>query len=351
MRVLVLMAAVLTVVTGCTKSPTVSTGMLGNAKYAIASPARWNGNLLLVAPGYTMADAPLSADVDTNATPYKQLIEEGWIVAATSYRRNGMVIRDGSQDVDLLRRHIAEQFGQPRRTFVIGRSMGGAVATIIAETGGNNYHGILAIGAALELRDKTDPYQMTNQPQVPILFLVNQNEMKDSSDYVRQAISYAKPSAVWVVKRDGHCKVNGAEVRQALDALLTCDRTGNLERDRDATITIEGQPSIAAFRDGRAYAKVTHITGGFGNIPTEFVQADMERLGIQPGSHFTVGRADKEFRVFYGKQYADVPKGEWVAFITADGALLIARNLDNAAKALGCQGQEELYIARMPRKQ
>lgn len=342
------MAVLLAITAGAAASPTISTGMLEKAKYTIASPTAWNGNLLILAHGYRPTDAILSAEVPVSATPYKQLIADGWIVAATSYRRNGMVIRDGSQDVELLRRHIAKQFGRPHRTFVVGWSMGGAVATIIAETGGEKYHGVLAIGASLMLRDKSNPYRMTYRPQVPILFLTNQNELKSSSDYVRQAGSSTKPVAIWVVNRDGHCKVNGEEIGLALQALVTCDQSGKLEDKKDFSIGTANRQSVVTFRDGRGYGKVTRIGKGFGNIHTEFTQKDMDRLGIEPGSHFVTGSADKSFRVFYGKQYGDVPNGEWVAFITADDILMIARCLANAAQELHCEGGEEIYIAPDP---
>ena len=151
---------------------------------------------------------------------------------------------------------------------------------------------------------------------------------------------------IWVVKRDGHCNVNSAETRAALDALVQCARTGRLESNNDATVSLLELPSVAIHKDGRAYATVTGTSESFGNIYTQFVSADLQRLGITPGSYFVVGKGDKAFKVQLGKTYSDVPRGHWVAFITAEGILKIARNFENASKTLTCKPGDRIFIAK-----
>jgi hypothetical protein len=216
---------------------------------------------------------------------------------------------------------------------------------MLAETHGSDYQGMLLIGSALDLQDTDNPYRMTYRPQAPVLFLSNWNELNGPTDYVRRAAESKVPAVVWVVKRDGHCNVSGDEMRVALDALAACARTGRLAGRRDITIQPPPRSSVAVFKDGRAHAKVTRVGNGYGNLYTPYVRADFARLGIAAGSWFTVGRGDKAFKVFLGCQYGDVPPGQWVAFFTADGILVIARNFANPAKELGCVGGEEIYIA------
>ena len=111
-----------------------------------------------------------------------------------------------------------------------------------------------------------------------------------------------------------------------------------------------GRSSVARHEGGRAYAKVTGLSDEFGNIYTEFVQQDLTALGISPGSHFTVGVGDKSFKVYLGKTYSDVPRGQWVAFLRAEGVLQIARNFENASKTLGCKAGDTILISPLPAK-
>ena len=39
-------------------------------------------------------------------------------------------------------------------------------------------------------------------------------------------------------------------------------------------------------------------------------------------------------------------KGEWIAFFKEDGLLKIARNLENAAKVLGCNKGDQVFIKK-----
>ena len=92
------------------------------------------------------------------------------------------------------------------------------------------YWAAVAIGAALTMHDELNPYQLTHRPQMPVLFLTNQSELAKPTAYVERAVAAPDhPTVIWVVKRDGHCNVNSAETRAALDALVQCARTGRLK--------------------------------------------------------------------------------------------------------------------------
>ncbi len=89
---------------------------------------------------------------------------------------------------------------------------------------------------------------------------------------------------------------------------------------------------------------VRAINPEWGNIDTDFVSSDLERLGITKGVIFTVQFEDKSFEVMMATTYDDVPQGEWVAFITPEGFLRIARNVENAVKLLGCKQGDSIVI-------
>jgi S-adenosylmethionine hydrolase len=185
---------------------------------------------------------------------------------------------------------------------------------------------------------------MTYKPAMPVLFLTNQSELGGPTVYLRYARRTSTPAALWTVGRDGHCNVNDAEVLAALAAMVKCAEAGQPLEDRDGTIEMADRPSVAASRDGRLYAKVTEVSESYGNLYTQFVGADLATLGIKPRGRFMVAKGDKSFAVLLATTYGDVPRGEWVAFITADGTLEIARNFANAAETLGCKAGDEICI-------
>ena len=74
--------------------PHIETGEIAGARYAVAIPAKWNHTLLLVAHDYRPESAPLQADLRLDDPVYGPLIQDGWMVASTSFRRNGIVVRD-----------------------------------------------------------------------------------------------------------------------------------------------------------------------------------------------------------------------------------------------------------------
>ncbi|MBN1904253.1 MAG: SAM-dependent chlorinase/fluorinase [Deltaproteobacteria bacterium] len=93
-----------------------------------------------------------------------------------------------------------------------------------------------------------------------------------------------------------------------------------------------------------ASGMVRAINPEWGNIDTDFMYPDLERLGITKGNMFTVQFEDKSFKVIMATTYDDVQQGEWVAFITPDGFLRIARNVESAVDLLGCKPGDRIVI-------
>ena len=111
-------------------------GQIDGAFYVIASPSErpWNGNLLLLAHGYRPESAPLVADLNPNQSAYQLLLSEGWIIAKTSYRRNGTIIHDAIADLHNLHAEVVDRFGQANRAIVMGDSMGATISTLLDVT-------------------------------------------------------------------------------------------------------------------------------------------------------------------------------------------------------------------------
>jgi hypothetical protein len=117
------------------------------AYYLIAMPAgAWNNTLFIWARGGPSQDPPAPIDMAWFAPASALgLLNEGYAMAATSYRIAGFGIPIQAEDVDNLRQIFVDTIGQPGRTYVEGTSYGGNVATKLAEIYGStsNYDAVM----------------------------------------------------------------------------------------------------------------------------------------------------------------------------------------------------------------
>mmetsp|Transcript_39640 Transcript_39640/g.64514 ORF Transcript_39640/g.64514 Transcript_39640/m.64514 type:complete len:309 (+) Transcript_39640:44-970(+) len=193
-----------------TPSNIIISGQISGAHFKIAEPEQWSGSLLIYAHGYRPKGHGLQVELDlSEGSCYKLLINEGWIVAATSYRREGVILADSMLDVVNLKRFVEQRYGAAREVIVEGQSMGGAVATLLAENQQKNIQqqrrgisrsnmnnvckpeisGVLAVGAALMWRKDTITEEekaiaFTHTPLIPILYLTNYTELGPINQYI-----------------------------------------------------------------------------------------------------------------------------------------------------------------------
>lgn len=327
-------------------APQIESGEIDGAKFAIARPAQWNRRVLLLAHGLRSTDRPLIADLAVEQLATRTLLAEGWIVATTSYRRNGLILADAIADLDALRTHLAEKFGEPARVIIEGESMGGLIATLIAERrpiAAPVYHGAIAIGAALDVREPGTAFELTHRPQVPLLFLTNQSELDGPRRYVTAEATdlTALRAVLFRIARDGHVNVNQRERLAALRALDAWIERGAAALPRpaagaeffDATVAPAPQPpQVAPHADGRGFdARVIEVSAIYGNAFLNAQPADFAAAGIARSSYFILTAHGRTFRVLHGRDFGSVKRGEWVAFPNADGFTSLARNYADAA--------------------
>lgn len=330
---------------------TVAEGKLDNSLYKIALPQNWNKKLLLIAHGGRPETAPLSADFEIEKTYLEELLKRGWMVAETSYRRNGIFVTDGVADLNSLFDFIVKEQGRPGKAYLAGASMGGKIAVKIAEEKPGRFDGVLAVGAALLCDDngtsseKNRKYfkKHTFKPGIPVLFVSNVNEVDLVKEYAGRARKKKSDAAVWTVVRRGHCNVNDSEMLKALGSLEQWVEKGVRPLEENLSIEMRRADSTARHADDRVYALV-RVDPAYGNLTADLTGSDLAKAGIKQDSYFNVGFKDKKFKVFLGYHYADVKKGEWVAFLTADDHLQIAMNWANAQKELGCKEGDEVFI-------
>jgi pimeloyl-ACP methyl ester carboxylesterase len=348
-------------------SPTLVQGELGGVPFAIARPASWNRRLLLLAHGSRPESAPLLADLSLESFAYKTLLDEGWMVATTSFRRNGIIIGDAIADLDALRAYIVDKYGVPQRVLLEGESMGGLIVTLLAErepevltVAARNYDGAVAIGAALDAREPNSTIGLTLQPGIPIIFLTNQSELEGPKLYVSPKIPHpitdAPRPVIFYLTRNGHVNVNQRERLEALRALnLWLDRgPAALPRPAegqpffDATIPLAPQPSqVARHADGRGFdARITEVSPFYGNVELNAQPDDFAAVGIVPWSWFELKVGDRTQRIRYGRDFDSVKRGEWVAYPQAEGFCWIARSYDSAAATLGMKPGDIVTLRR-----
>ncbi|HWP19109.1 MAG TPA: alpha/beta hydrolase [Burkholderiaceae bacterium] len=112
-------------------------GVLGKAGYRVEVPKQWNGMLVMYAHGYAGTGPTLGV---SNPSIRRHLIEQGYAWAASSYSANYYDVRAGVEDTNALAlafRDIAKANGRPlpkpRKTYIIGHSMGGHIAGAAVE--------------------------------------------------------------------------------------------------------------------------------------------------------------------------------------------------------------------------
>lgn len=327
----------------CTTALAIETykAELQQSRIMVAVPDNWNKNLLILAHGYRPEDAPLYADFSVDESYFKTLLDAGWLIASTSYRKNGLIIDEAVDDLNLLREYIIKKYGRPDMIFVDGRSMGGSIGIILSERYHDKYDGILSIDPAIK-----EWLHVNYKPLVPIIFLCNRDEAPPVRDYLEKVNKDAVKPGLWIVRRDGHVNVNNDEELAALKAVVEYSHNRPVEMSKTFIIDYRYRPSGAIFNGSSASAKVMAINPEWGNIDTGFVYPDLEKLGISKGARFTVQFKEKRFKVMMAGTYDDVPKGEWVAFLTPEGFLRIARNLDSAVKLLGCKPGDNILIRK-----
>jgi pimeloyl-ACP methyl ester carboxylesterase len=340
---------------------TIETGAIDGALYTALIPRSWNRRLLLLAHGLREAEMPLVADLNPDHLAYRTLVEEGWIVAKSSYRRNGVIVADAIADLDALRARLAAAHGDPSRVLVEGDSMGGLIALLLAERepdivsgSARQVDGVVAVDPAPTVRENNRTVSLSLHPGVPVVFLANQSELAASQAYAANARpTTADRQPVFLrVSRDGHVNVNQPERLTALRLLNrwldsgrdALPRPARGEAAVDVTLDAGRLPTqVTMHADGRGFdARVLQVTERFGNIYLNVQPDDFLAAGIKSLNWFEVKIGTQAWRTRYGNYFDNVATGEWVAFGSADGFTWLGRNNANAAQTAGVKAGDTI---------
>lgn len=126
--------APLTLAANCVDGAQVNGGV-----YRICMPeaGAYNGKLVIWAHGFQDAGTPVQIPEDQlqlGDTTLPDLVTSlGFAFATNSYRKTGLAIAQGAEDIVDLVDLFVQQQGQPTRTYLIGASEGGIITTLLAE--------------------------------------------------------------------------------------------------------------------------------------------------------------------------------------------------------------------------
>jgi pimeloyl-ACP methyl ester carboxylesterase len=327
----------------------VDVGQISGANFAIANPpGPWNHRVLMLAHGYRPESAPLVADLHPERASLKAVLDEGWIVATTSYRRNGLIVGDAIADLDALRAYITASYGEPGRVILEGESMGGLIVTIMAEREVGPYDGAVVFDATLYAKEPSMQTGLSLLPRIPLLFLSTQRETAETKSYLTALVARPAPviqPVLFLIQREGHTNINQAEHLEAFRALNAWIDGGrdalpqpkDQARYFDATVPPDPGPSTAIpLPGGKGFGTaVAEVDRVYGNVLLEAQAQDFAAAGIPPMTFCIVHAGSKDYRALYGRTYSDVKEKEWIAFPDADGRTVLSRFFGDAAGTAG----------------
>ena len=120
-------------------------GTINGANYLICIPDNWNQELVMYAHGYeTIGEErePFEAEVNEFMEIFTS---RGFAFAASAYKRQGLVIKEGIEDTEALRSYFEVKYGKPETCIITGHSMGGIITLATIERYPSEYDGAMPL--------------------------------------------------------------------------------------------------------------------------------------------------------------------------------------------------------------
>ncbi|RME57894.1 MAG: hypothetical protein D6790_12690 [Caldilineae bacterium] len=134
------------------------------ARYRFCMPdLPWNGDLVVYAHGYVEPRRPVGfpeEQFSVGGVSIDQAVTaQGFAFAASSYRRNGLAVLEGVEDLVDAVELFKSKHGNPDRVILVGVSEGGLIATLALEQRPDLFHGGLALcGPYGDFRRQVDTF-------------------------------------------------------------------------------------------------------------------------------------------------------------------------------------------------
>ena len=105
------------------------------ALYALFKPVDWNGDVIYYAHGIIDPALAITLPTGDDAEAIRDALgRQGFAIAYSSWSENGYDFKDGMQRTHQLRGFVNSRFGKPKRSFLLGQSLGSQIVEALAET-------------------------------------------------------------------------------------------------------------------------------------------------------------------------------------------------------------------------
>ncbi len=180
--------------------------------YALYIPIQWNGDAVYYIHGIRPPQDPVGFDdtQDSIAIVRDSLGVMGYAVAYSTFDANGLVVKDGAERTHQLRGLLTSALGHPpKRSYLLGFSLGSGIGLDLAESYPNQYDGLLSMcgmvgGSELEMQYVGDvralfdvfypgvlPGDVTDAPSPPM--------SRDSLAILLTSAIGANPYGLWAI--------------------------------------------------------------------------------------------------------------------------------------------------------
>ncbi|MEO7916665.1 MAG: prolyl oligopeptidase family serine peptidase, partial [Dokdonella sp.] len=112
-------------------------------------PTNWNRELVVFYHGYEAEPKRFSKD-EALSPMFDPLLDRGYAVLQSGYSVGGWAVEQGYADTEMLRRKFISDHGKPKRSFVMGMSMGGTLTVMTIEKRPQIYAGALSLCGVLK---------------------------------------------------------------------------------------------------------------------------------------------------------------------------------------------------------
>lgn len=325
-------------------------GVLQESPYMFLVPENADDNKIFFdVHGWRPPDSPHEAKLDAEEPFIKQLLDDGWIVAKTAFRENGVNHKAHAADIKNLTDLISETTGPAALTILEGESTAGTLMLYIAENHPNLADGVIAKSAFINLDSASEENILDATPSIPVLLMSNITEAEGPLTYVKASSQVYDSISMHIINRPGHVNINYLERYSALQKILAQIEGEPVYPISDGTIAVPPRASTSVFMpdSNRLENRIFSVDPYFGNLIVDVQPDDLLQLNIQKGDHFLLHIHNRYRTVFFGDTYSDVSEGEWVAFTTAENRLLIARNHEHAANTIHATAGDSIAIVTL----
>lgn len=124
-------------------------GTQAGAAYRIDIPANWNHELVVYYHGYSIEPIRFG-NAEALSPMFAPLLAKGYALIQSGYSRAGWAIEQAFPETEKLRQTFVARHGAPKRNYVMGMSMGGALTALTIESRPDVYAGALSLCGAIE---------------------------------------------------------------------------------------------------------------------------------------------------------------------------------------------------------